>query len=107
MLSPARSAIFARFNLADPLEQQSILERLGSLRDAATLIGSHPLLGVGANGYVAAEQARRRLPAAGGEYVPVVHNAVLLATAELGLAGGRCWRWPSAGRPGGRFATGT
>ena len=87
-LSPLRAALFARFNLVDPLEQQSIQERLDSLRDAAALIGGHPLLGVGANGYVAAERARRGLPAAGGEYVPVVHNAVLLATSELGLAGG-------------------
>lgn len=88
MLGPPRTAIFARFNLADPLEQQSILERLGSLRDAAALIGGHPLLGVGANGYVAAERARAGLSVTGGEYVPVVHNAVLLAMAELGLAGG-------------------
>ena len=88
MLGSPRTAIFARFNLADPLEQQSILERLGSLRDATALIGGHPLLGVGANGYVAAERSRAGLSVAGGEYVPVVHNAVLLATAELGLAGG-------------------
>lgn len=100
-LSPPGAAFFARFNLADPVEQQSIQERLGSLRDAAALIGGHPLLGVGANGYVAAERARRGLPAGGGEYVPVVHNAVLLTASELGLAGGALLAlalgWPAWG----------
>lgn len=71
------------FDLTSPLEARSISERLSGLIVAVGMIRQEWLLGVGSGLYVLAP----------GSSVPVVHNAPLLAAAELGIGGGVLWLW--------------
>lgn len=87
LLTPAVGLVAARFNAADPLEQFSIGERLSSQGTAVNLVREHPLLGVGADNYLAVVQAQSGDREGGQAYVPVVHNAYLLAASEIGLGG--------------------
>jgi len=77
--------------LGSPLEATSIRERLEDYRQAWGLIHVVPLKGVGSGYYIPA------LWAGVGEERPpgfrTVHNAYLLAAAELGVAGGLLWAW--------------
>ncbi|MBK7199185.1 O-antigen ligase family protein [Candidatus Amarolinea dominans] len=73
------------FDLTSPLEARSISERVSGLIAAAGLIRDQWLLGVGSGLY-----AMTLVP---GASPPVVHNAPLLAAAELGVGGGLLWLW--------------
>lgn len=87
VLTPAGMLVAARFNAADPLEQFSVSERLSSESTALRVIAAHPLLGVGADNYLAVVQAQSTAGEGDQAYVPVVHNAYALAAAEIGPAG--------------------
>ena len=71
------------FDLTSPLEARSIGERLSGLIVAAGMIRQAWLWGVGSGLYVLGP----------GSSAPVVHNAPLLAAAELGIGGGALWLW--------------
>jgi O-antigen ligase len=86
-ISPAGSLFTARFDAADPLEQFSVRERLSTQSTALGLIAAHPLLGVGADNYLAVAGAPVGGAPSSQGYVPVVHDAYLLAGAEVGLGG--------------------
>jgi O-antigen ligase len=77
--------------LSSPLEATSIRERLEDYRQAWGLIRAVPLKGVGSGYYIPA------LWAGVGEDRPPgfrrVHNAYLLAAAELGVVGALLWGW--------------
>jgi O-antigen ligase len=77
--------------LGSPLEATSIRERLEDYEQAWGLIRAVPLKGVGSGYYIAA------LWAGVGEDRPPgfrkVHNAYLLAAAELGVLGALVWGW--------------
>ena len=87
LVTPARSLVAARFDPANALEQQSIGARLTEQGEAWQLIAAHPLLGVGANGYLAAIYPLLPPGISRDAQVPVVHNAYLLAAAEIGILG--------------------
>jgi len=80
-------AFFARFNLGNRLEVQSIRAHLEEVGQALGLILHHPLLGVGANCYPLALGRVVSLAKYAPYGAPVVHNIFLLAGAELGLVG--------------------
>lgn len=73
------------FDLSAPLEARSLNERAQYVAAALDVIRLHPWTGVGSGLYLHA------LPAALGQ--TAVHNAPLLATAELGIVGGALWLW--------------
>ncbi len=73
------------FDLNSPLEMRSLVERSLGLASALRIIQEHWLWGVGSGLYVTALQT----PGA----ALVVHNAPLLAAAELGVGGGLLWLW--------------
>lgn len=73
------------FDWSTPLEARSLNERVVYFALALDVIRSHLWAGVGSGLYLHA------LPALAGE--TAVHNALLLATAELGLVGGAFWLW--------------
>jgi O-antigen ligase len=67
------------------LETQSIALRREGYGDARTLIGIHPLYGVGVGNYTAALQAL--YPYRTGPALEPVHNVFLLLMVEIGLVG--------------------
>ena len=77
----------ARVNVsatATSVEARSVFERVELVGESLALIAQHPLVGVGAGHFAAANLA-------GGAHTAVgepVHNALLLITAETGLPGG-------------------
>ena len=78
-------ALLPRFNPTNRLEVQSLRAHVEEMGQAFGLILHHPLLGVGANCYPIA-LGRVVSPAAYAPYgVPIVHNSVLLAGAEMGV----------------------
>lgn len=78
-------ALLPRLNPTNRLEVQSLRAHLEELGQALALILHHPLLGVGANCYPIA-LSRVVSPATYAPYgVPIVHNSVLLAGAEMGV----------------------
>jgi len=85
------------FRLGDPLESTSIQERLVDIRQAWDLFLDVPLKGAGSGYYIDA------LWAGVGEERPPgfrkVHNAYLLAAAELGVGGVILWLWMLLGPP--------
>jgi O-antigen ligase len=85
--TPAGTVLSSRFDLSNSLEQQSLKARLSELTEAWQLIAAHPLLGVGANCYLSAIEPLLPPGIAHGGQVSVVHNAYLLAFAELGFLG--------------------
>jgi O-antigen ligase len=85
--TPAGSMLASRFDPGNSLEQQSIGARLTELDEAWTLLAAHPLIGVGANGYLSAIQPLLPPGIADGGQVPIVHNAYLVAFTEVGFAG--------------------
>jgi O-antigen ligase len=77
--------------LSSPLEATSIRERLEDYRQAWGLIRAVPLKGVGSGYYIPALWA-----GVGADRPPGfrrVHNAYLLAAAELGVVGALLWVW--------------
>lgn len=90
------------FDWSTPLEARSLNERLHFLVVAVGVIRAHLWDGVGSGLYLYA------VPATKGAMA--VHNALLLASAELGIIGGALWlwlgwawlgvRWPSQPAPG-------
>jgi len=76
------------------LEQMSLRERWEDIGQALVLIRAQPLRGVGTGYYIAALWAAigNRMPT-GYPGFRIVHNAFLLATAELGIVGGGLWLW--------------
>lgn len=85
VLTPLGSLFAARLDWRDPLEQFSVGERIAAQSAAWHLIQGHLILGVGADNYLSA--AAQAAGAGIGAYVPVAHNAFLLAAAEVGVAG--------------------
>ena len=73
-------------SLDSVVEVRSLSERGRDAAIALRLLGQHPWQGAGFGNYLPA--ARALDPAA-----RIVHNAPLLALAELGLPGGLCWAW--------------
>ncbi|HSN77377.1 MAG TPA: O-antigen ligase family protein [Anaerolineae bacterium] len=73
-------------SLDSVIEARSLFERGRDAAIALRLLSQHPWQGVGFGNYV--PSARALDPAA-----RIVHNAPLLALAELGLPGGLCWAW--------------
>lgn len=73
------------FDWSAPLEARSLSERLHVFVVALGVIRAHLWDGVGSGLYLHA------LPGAG--QATAVHNALLLATAELGIVGGVLWLW--------------
>lgn len=79
--------LLARVNVgatATTVEARSVFERMSLTADSLALIGAHPLVGVGAGQFAAANLAR-------GVFVATpepVHNLLLLITAETGIGGG-------------------
>jgi O-antigen ligase len=79
------------FRLSDPLERQSLDDRIHDIREAWSLIRVVPLKGTGSGYYVSALWAR-----VGHDRPPGfrhVHNVPLLAAAELGIPGALLWLW--------------
>ncbi len=85
--TPAGTVLATRFDPGNALEQQSIHARLTEMTEAWPLIAAHPVLGVGANCYLAAIEPLLPLGIAHGSQVPIVHDAYLLALAEIGFLG--------------------
>jgi len=78
-------ALLPRLNPTNRLEVQSLRAHVEEMGQAVGLILHHPLLGVGANCYPIA-LAQVVSPASYAPYgVPIVHNSVLLAGAEMGV----------------------
>lgn len=73
-------------NLGSVIEARSLSERGRDAAIALRLFSQHPWQGVGFGNYL--PMARAVDPAA-----RIVHNAPLLAMAELGLLGGLFWAW--------------
>ncbi len=73
------------FDLSAPLEARSLNERAQYLATALDVVRTHVWTGVGSGLYLQA------VPAAAGQ--TAVHNAPLLAAAELGIVGGALWLW--------------
>lgn len=74
------------FDLNTATEARSLFERMRDVRIAVTLIGDHPLTGVGLGNYLASARLVDRT-------ARIVHNVTLLVTAELGVLGGILWVW--------------
>jgi O-antigen ligase len=87
LITPAGTLIISRFDPANPLEQQSIGARLTEYGEAWQLFTTHPLLGVGANCYLAAIGPLLPAAIARDGQTPVVHNAYVLAATEVGIVG--------------------
>ena len=86
--SPGMESVSTRFS---PSQVSSGLGgRVADAKPALPIIRENLLLGVGAGNYPLARRARLTPESVGIGYVPV-HNVPLLATAELGVAGGLAW----------------
>ncbi len=81
--------VSGRFSGASSLEQRSIEDRKGSIRESQYLLRDNLLLGVGVGNYTfALAQSKPSLPA--WRYQPV-HNIFLLVLTELGVFGLALW----------------
>jgi O-antigen ligase len=82
-----RDLVLSRFVALDtPIEARSLDDRSTDAALALELIAAHPWRGVGAGNYLAAVRT----------FEPdsrIVHNVLLLVTAELGIPGAALWLW--------------
>ncbi len=85
-----RPALQSRLLLDEPMEQQSISERVVLIEASAVLIMQHPLLGVGAGNMPLAELSYPATRAIGAP----VHNIPLLIGTETGIIGLLLWLIP-------------
>ena len=85
-----RPALQSRLLLDEPLEQQSVSERVALIEVSAVLIMQHPLLGVGAGNMPLVELSYPATRAIGEP----VHNLPLLIGTETGVFGLLLWLIP-------------